>query len=149
MGARVVELSEIRTALSAEDIAAVFRGKIIKAQSKGLRLVAGKFTWSFYEPDAADDHFARLAPQAGAPSHAIAAHAVRPERGGVVRQAADAMATGNFLLGIWDGGLVREARLVAPAAPAWRSYTGNFLSGVTAMDPAAEITRCEQRVPAN
>jgi hypothetical protein len=146
---RVVELCEIYTTLSAEYIATLFQDKITKPQSRGLRLVAGKFNWSFYEPDAAEGHFARIAPRAGAPAHAIGAHALRPERGGVVRQAADAMATGNFLLGIWDGGSSREARLIAPAAPAWKSYTGHFLSSITVMDATARITRGEQRVPAN
>jgi hypothetical protein len=143
---RTVDVYEIRTALPEKEIALLFRERIIKPQSKGLRLVAGKFTWSFYTPTAADGPFAQFETRGEEPSFAVAAHAVRPERGGMVRQAADALATGNFLLETWDRGARRDVRLTAPPSTAWKSDASNFLNGLVEKDPGAGIEQSVQRV---
>jgi hypothetical protein len=141
-----VYVYEIRTALPVKEVALLFREGIIKPQSRGLRLVAGKFNWSFYTPKAADGPFAQFEAAGEDPSYAVAAHAVRPERGGMVRQAADALATGNFLLQIWDRGARRDVRLTAPDATAWKSYASNFLNRLVEKDPGTTVEQSVQHV---
>jgi len=145
-----IAVYEVRTALPVNEIALLFRERITKPQNKALRLmIRNKFTWSFYTPEPAAGPFAQFEAREE-PAFAVAAHAVSPDRGGgMLRQAADAMAGGDFLLEIWDRGARRDARLTVPAATGWKSCASNFLVGLAEKNPGTEVKMSVQRVAAS
>jgi hypothetical protein len=147
---KTVAVYEVRTAVPVDEIALLFRERITKPQNRALRLmIRNKFIWSFYSPEAAaSSPFAQFEAREE-PTFAVAALAVSPDHGGgILRQAADALAGGDFLLEIWDRGGRRDARLTVPAATGWKSCASNFVAGLAEKNPGTQVMESVQRVAA-